>query len=180
MKVVQNFLLTILLSISIGTAIAQKGPPGGYGDYEYEANAIWQPSAQASMARSVAATAEPVRIKTCVGFRKWTRFAPFNTRGQRVFLVETNENGQIVRWLSEAAYEQPKYPARKKAAPRPYWCFFSDRDRPPTAVAIAEGSSRTDATVVLYDSQSWRLEYKEQPPTADLNRIMTNWVRGRN
>lgn len=180
MKVVQHFLLSTLLSVSVTTAMAQKGPPGGYGDDWYQANAIWQPSAQASMARSAATSAEPVRIKTCIGFRKWNEARPLNTQGKRVFLVETDENGKIARWLSEAAFENKRYPVGQKASPRPFWCFFSDRDQPPTAVAIAEGSSRADATVVRYRTGSWRLDYKEQPTTADLNRIMTNWVRGHN
>jgi hypothetical protein len=170
-----TLLLTWLLA---PVASAQKGPPSGYGD-SYEAYAIWQPIANAAMARMSGAEIEQPRMKTCVAYRKINRYGRLNVQGQRVFLVELDEANRIVRWLSEAAFPERSYPARRNAAAAPFWCFFSDRSQPPTAVAIAEGRSREEAAPIVYTSGASRLEYIEQPPTADLTQMMIRWTRER-
>jgi hypothetical protein len=155
---------------------AQRGGPRGYDQSEVQAYAIWQSvEAGSAAARSAQTTmSDAPKIKICVGYRARATAYLVNLASTRVYLVE-HENGRIRKFLSESVFASDSAsPDGKPVAAAPFWCFFSERTSPPPNVSVADGNSRLDAAIYI---RGPHLEYNEQPASADLNRMMLDWVR---
>lgn len=167
--------LAALLTVTWSTAYAQKGPPGGYSE-SYETYALWQTLAANSAARTAEPGRETTRIKVCVAYRRTNQSIGGGVAAPRVFLADA-ENGSTIRPLSESVFPEVAQRTGRYSAAAPFWCFFSDRERPPTGVVVAEGSTFRDAIPMRYMSGTSQIEFKEQGSDADLNRMMLDWVR---
>lgn len=166
---------TAALTMMLSCAHAQKGPPGGYSE-DYRVHALWQPIGEASAARTVQPGRETTRIKVCIAYRRANYSIGRGAAAPRVFLAET-ENGTIVRPLSESVFPDVAHRTGRYSAAAPFWCFFSDRERPPAGIVVAEGRTIYDAVPMLYDTGTSQIEFEEKGADADLNRLMLDWVR---
>ncbi len=173
----QGLLAFVTFTLASSSALAQKGPSGGYSE-DFETNALWQSVAASASARTAGSSTNAVRIKVCIGFRRTNLSLGPGTPAARVFLAET-ENGGIVRPLAESMFPDAADRDGKYSAAAPFWCYFADRERPPTGLVIAEGRSFRDAVPLVYMSGTTKIDFKEQASDADLNRMMFDWVRRR-
>jgi hypothetical protein len=174
MKLWLNKVLPLLAALVAATNTQAQRGPRGYGESEAQAYAIWQPVDSASARSAQPSGDDATKIKVCIGYRirAIAQSTPLATT--RAYLVE-HENGSVQKTLSEAVFvKNVATPRKKPVSAAPFWCFFSERRSPPPNVSVAEGSSRLSAGIVI---QGPNLEYKEQPTSADLNRMMLDWVR---